>query len=305
MSDELNLSALTPTISLRASVWKTMSYFDVFQHPLHLREITTFVDVAGVSEEMVKEQLNDFIGQKLISESAGYYYLGSDKTKVRRRLEGNIRACKKMRVARIFSRIISFFPYTRAVMISGSMSKGVMHQDSDIDFFVISKPGRLWLNRTLLALFKKIFLLNSHKYFCINYFIDEDHLAIPDRNIFTATEIAFLMPMSNYQLHQRFLAANQWYAKHYPNLDSFRHQPDPQPLIRRIAELPFNNGLGDRLESLCMKLNNNYWRRKYHLRDLSNPDSDIYSTPHTSKYHPNRQQFIVLEQLEQRLNVNI
>src|SRR4029453_8923510 len=97
--------------------------------------------------------------------------------------------------------LIASFPYVRCVCISGSLSKKYFDDTTDIDFFVITKPGRLWVCRTFLILFKKLFLLNSKKYFCINYFIDSDNLEIPDQNIFTATELTTLIPMHDYELY--------------------------------------------------------------------------------------------------------
>lgn len=286
---------------LAASVLRTLQYFDVFQHPLLATEIQEFSDIPGIELSKVEHSLHRLMEIGIVGQCSGYFYLGSDIGKVKRRIEGNLRACKRMPTARFFSRLISLFPYTRAVLISGSFSKGVMHPDSDIDFFIITKPGRLWLNRTLLALFKKVFLLNSHKNFCINYFIDEEHLTIPDKNRFTATEIATLMPMSNYHLHQKFLIANGWHKDYYPNHGHLNRKPDRAPLIRRVLEIPLNTKLGDWLEQTCMRISNSFWKRKYHMQDIGNPHSDIYSTPWVSKYHPNRQQFVVLESYSKNL----
>ena len=79
--------------------------------------------------------------------------------------------------------------------ISGSLSKGYYDDDGDIDFFIITSPKRLWIARTFLILYKKIFLLNSRKYFCVNYFISSNALEIEEKNIFTATELTTLLPM--------------------------------------------------------------------------------------------------------------
>ena len=85
------------------------------------------------------------------------------------------------------------FPFVRGVFLSGSISKGFMSESDDIDYFIITAPGRLWLTRTLLILFKKIFLFNSFRNFCLNYFIDSENLYIPEHNRYTATEIVFLI----------------------------------------------------------------------------------------------------------------
>ena len=79
------------------------------------------------------------------------------------------------------TKFISKFPYVRAILLSGSISKGYMDKDSDVDYFIITQPNRLWVTRLLLMLFKKIFLFNSRKVFCINYFVDSEKLEIEEK----------------------------------------------------------------------------------------------------------------------------
>ena len=99
-------------------------------------------------------------------------------------------------------RSIKRFPFVRAVFLSGELSKNISSDDGDIDFMIVTEKNRLWICRTLLTFFKKIFLFNQKKYLCINYFVDEEHLHLPKKNIFTATEIAHVKPLFNFILFQ-------------------------------------------------------------------------------------------------------
>ena len=107
-----------------------------------------------------------------------YYQTQNEPDWSLRRQECNRRADRILPVAQRMARLIGSFPFIRGVFVSGSLSKHSMKADSDIDFFLITEPGRLWLARTLLVVFKKIFLFNSHKYFCVNYFVDTKHLEV-------------------------------------------------------------------------------------------------------------------------------
>ena len=119
------------------------------------------------------------------------------------------------------SRKIAKFPYVKGVCLSGALSKGFYDDDGDFDFFIITKPNRLWIARTILVLYKKIFLLNSKKYFCVNYFISTDKLEISEQNLFTATEIATLIPLYGTDTFKEFLEAkNPWAAPYFPNKPS-------------------------------------------------------------------------------------
>ncbi len=114
-------------------------------------------------------------------------------------------------------KLISRFPFVRAVLASGSLSKGYMDEKSDIDFFIITAPHRLWIARTLLVLYKRLFLGGSHKHFCVNYFVDEDHLEIEEKNLFTATELATVLPLYGAEQYKSLIKTNGWVRDFFPN----------------------------------------------------------------------------------------
>ena len=176
-----------------------------------------------------------------------------------------------------------------AIFISGSTSKGVVNKGGDIDYFIITRPNRLWLTRTLLILFKKIFLLNSHRYFCINYLIDTDHLEIEEKNRFTATEIATLMPVFDSPYYQEFWNTNSWIDQFYPNVKrrkSLMLSEMPTSRIKQFFENLFEGKLGEQLDISAMKINMRRWKRKFKHMDKKRFDVALKSRPYVSKHHP-------------------
>jgi len=171
--------------SLSKSIIKTLAYYDIFDYPLTLKEIYFCLDTNSIDKEELNAEANSLMTKNIIYMKNDYYLLNPDYNRVIRRVEGNGRAKGKMKIAKWFANFISLFPFVRAVFLSGSISKGYLDKEADIDYFIITKQNRLWLSRFLLVLFKKIFLLNSYKYFCINYFISEDNLEIEEKNIYT------------------------------------------------------------------------------------------------------------------------
>lgn len=202
------------------------------------------------------------------------------------------------------ARFIARFPYIRAVFVSGSLSKHSMKPDSDVDFFLITTPGRLWLARTLLVLFKKIFLFNSHKYFCVNYFIDTQHLEIEEQNLFTATEIVTLLPMYGGDWYQAFCRENQWAWRQYPHatLRPVHDVPgSARSWFKRNAEWLLGGAFGDWLDSRAMHLTVRFWRKKFSHLDDSTFNVALKSRRHVSKHHPLYFQKKVLEHLSVRM----
>ena len=167
----------------------------------------------------------------------------------------------------------------------------------------MTAPGRLWIARSLLIAFKKVFLLNSRRDFCVNYFVDTEHLAIEDRNLFTATELLTLVPTFGPQVCADFFAANTWAGDLLPNATV----PDPAQaadghgLFKRAVERLLRNGFGDELDEWLMHRTVQHWRARFPEMDRARFDRAMRSRRYVSKHHPRDYQRRVLEAFEQRL----
>ena len=280
---------------VEGSILSTLAYSGVFDYPLTFQEICERSPYPSCIEQVMKSAVDNLVGCGLVNENGGFYFLGNDGSVVSRRLEANARAAARMRPARFFSSLIARFPYVRAVMISGSMSKGVMDPDDDIDFFIVTEPDRLWITRVLLTLFKRVFLLNSHRNFCLNYFISSDKLLIPERNIFTASEIGSLLPMFNRDVYLDFMKVNDWYKDFYPNVP-LRESAGTD--IRRYAGSMLEHIVSGRfagyLDDFCLSITRNFLSRKYHTLQPERFETDLETTKSVSKHHPNQQQLKIL-----------
>jgi hypothetical protein len=224
---------------------------------------------------------------------------------VKKRIRSEQRCLRKQRLIRRFALFISRFPYVESVSISGSCSKGLLDEDGDVDYFIITTRGRLWLCRSFLIAFKKIFLLNSKKYFCLNYFVDAENLEIPDRNIFVASEIKTLRPISNKPLFEKFLQANSWVEEFLPHKindkESFLREKRPRKFLFRLVELAFNSKIGSSLDDFCFRLTYSVWKKKFRHLNKDDFHLNFRSKKNVSKHHPGGFQKKVLGEMGTRL----
>src|SRR5258708_24238302 len=154
---------------------RAIMYFDVFNYPITAQEAHAFAP--GIIENKTYEAaLENLVAEKIIFQFGKFYSIQNNHELAERRRRGNLLAEEKMETARRYSRLISSFPFVLAVLLSGSISKGFMEESSDIDFFIITEAKRLWIVRCALAVFRRVFLFNSHKNLCTNYFIDTENL---------------------------------------------------------------------------------------------------------------------------------
>jgi predicted nucleotidyltransferase len=298
---------------VKENILRTLLYYDIFSHPLKPEEIFIFLPRNSMPKSKIFELIRDFSAESgcKFAEHSGYVYVkpNSHYIDLRRKKEKCSR--RMWRIARVMTHIIKRFPFVRAVFITGSLSKNSSEEVSDIDFMVVTKQNRLWISRTLLMLFKKIFLFNSYKYFCLNFFITEDNLEIPFKNVFTATEIAHIKATFGTGLMNRFVMANTWIKEYFPNyeyLDPYLHTSgfkvnNRRSFLQRIFEIPFSGKAGNKLDDYLREKTSGFWKRKYSRLPEDDRKLLFRTERNVSTAHPGDMQRNILAKYNEKLKM--
>lgn len=292
-------------ITLEQSVLRTLLYFSMFQYPLRSDEVFKFLGTNSITPGDVDLALEGLAREGRVYRHGNLYGLTADNSIASRRLRGNALAQRMSALAHRRGRFIGSFPFVRAVMASGSFSKGYMDENSDLDFFVVTAPGRLWIARMLIAFYKRIFLLNRHKYCCCNYFVTDDHLEIEEKNLFTATELATLIPISGRSVYHRLMRANPWISEYFPNFRVAVPEEIPESrdgFFKRAVESLLAGTAGDKLTHFFRGLTLKRWKRLY-AKGYPAADFNLAfkSTASVSKNHPKHFQRRILERYDAML----
>lgn len=278
---------------------KPLVYFSIFNYPLSSREIYLFS--SAESEEVIKQELCYLKEKGVVTHDDQYYTIHNHKESVSKRKAGNKMANNMMQKAYKRGVFIAKFPYIKAVGISGALSKNYHDKDSDVDYFVITKANRLWIARTLLMLYKKVFLLNSRKLFCVNYFITEETLEIKEQNIFTATELLTMIPVcGNFD---QFYKENQWVSGFLPNLKigkKAKYETIKTSVLTRIVEYFFSMKLGNSVERWFLKITLQKWNSKFNHLSKQDFNIALKSKKGVSKHHPRNFQKKVIDKLNKK-----
>jgi len=296
-----SISPLPSTLQVEKNILLPLLYFDIFNYPMTKEEIMRFAPWPLTAD--FDSALVSLIDRLLIYRVGDFYSLTNDPSSVHRRKAGNVLAQKRMHTAKKFGRLMSAIPFVRAVMLSGSISKGYMDDRSDIDYFIIAQSGRLWLVRTAMALFRRVFLLNSHKDFCTNYFVGNSALEIGEKNIFTAVETATLKPVYGKHPVYEFQAANTWIDAFLPNRkieNGLGEEHDS--ILKKGWEKILSLSLFDKLDDWLMVQSIKHWKKRYG-QQLDTDDFLIafQSTPQVSRSHPNFYQKKVLSRYAKKI----
>lgn len=281
---------------------KPLLYFSLFKYPLTKEEVIAFSNTENANT--IRKELDTLVEDGIIYKINSFYSCENDASQIERRVAGNEGARNIAKKADRMSRLISKFPFVEGVGISGALSKGFFDKDGDIDFFIITSKERLWIARTLLILYKKIFLLNSKKYFCVNYFISENSLEIEEKNLFTATELVTLIPMYGNGSFKKFYDTNTWAYTKFPNRVFGQGLGELKPIVKprmiRFTEKVLRSKIGEKLDTFFLKLTYKKWKLKF---SEMNPDQfhvAMKSTKSVSKHHPQGFQHKVITQLNEK-----
>ncbi len=272
------------------SLEEVLHYFDFFNHALAAEEILRYIAVPA-SLSKVKEGLQLLTMEGLVYEKQGWFALDSASLELRIKHEQLNQ--KRLKLARRVGRFIALFPFVRGVYLSGSLSKsGVQSKDDDLDFFILTASNRVWTTKFFLIAFKKTFLLNSEKYFCINLLMDENRLSLAKRNRYTATEVVSLVALKNTAGLERFLQANHWVKDYFPNVALPEKRAVEQESLTMLERI-LDRLLGGAFEQWCKERFTNHMRTHTDLEE-----GYFEAEAHSSAYFPQSVEQRLLKHLE-------
>jgi hypothetical protein len=291
------------TSVLQEQILRTLLYYDIFNYPLKIDEIIKFLGTRHADINLIRAQLDELIEEKQVFRFGEFYSIQDNTTYIARRENGNREAERYLPLAFKKAKLIAAFPFVRGVLASGSLSKGYMDEKSDLDFFIITKPGRLWIARTLLVMYKRLFLFNSHKHFCVNYFIDSDHLEIEEKNVFTATELATVIPLYGKEHYENLHRKNSWLLNFFPNYAPRSTKDvanDNVGKVKGLCEKLIDAMGGDWFEQHFMRMTWERWMKMYGNQYTQSDFKVAFKTKnYASKNHPRHfQKTVVTRHLE-------
>ena len=292
---------------LQESILNVVTYFDIFHYPLTAEEIRTFMD-KQCNEEQVHNLLNELLSDERIFKTHDFYTLHKNSSLAAKRIKENAAAKKQMRKAKKIAAFLTWFPFIKGIAISGSLSKQVAKEDSDVDFFIITTANRLWLSKIFFTTFiKLVSFIALDKWFCLNYVIDETNLEVKEKNIFTATEIITLIPLYGSSLFDKFFETNNWMYDYFPNhaIKKSVAKEVSAILPRSIVEWMLNNKKGDKTDDKLMLYFKKRWKRLADQNRFSKTGFQIgtmMAEKHSCRPYPQHFQQKILNIYEEKLN---
>ncbi len=232
---------------LERAIWCTVAYGDVFDYPLTAQEIHRYLAGLWASQAEVADALaRGRLFPRHLGRREGYFFLPGREAIVALRQERARLARQLWPQALGYGQLMARLPFVRMVGVTGSLAMDNPGEQADIDYLIVTESERLWLARMLII---GVVHLAARRgtVLCPNYLVSERALLFPTRNIYTAHELAQMVPLSGPAVYRRIRAVNAWCQRFLPNAQGPPRDftgPAARGLAQRLAEAPLRTPLG-------------------------------------------------------------
>lgn len=283
---------------LEQSVMRTVLWFSQFSYPLTAFEIWKWLlkpeRSYGLGEVYSVLERSEWLHKKLESQEGFYALRGSGINRlIKERQDKFLDSERKFALLRRVATYFSLLPGVRSVAAANTLAWWFTTKDSDIDLYIVTKPGHIWSSRFWLVV---PFLLLGRRPepqqpttvqdpFCFSFFstsssLNLESLCLP-RDYYMAFWVRSLVPVLDRDGSLRTIQTeNRWVTRALPNSHPRSTHPRHVPLTLpslpiqwRVTEPLFRWVQRDRLPTS--------------LRELANLDSRVVVSDEVLKFHDN------------------
>ena len=169
-----------------------------------------------------------------------------------------------------YGRLIAGLPFVRMLAITGSLAMNNVENNPDIDYLVVTVGGRLWMVRAMVLAVARLAALQGVR-LCPNYLVSEQALVFEEHTLYTAHELAQMIPLFGMEVYRRISSLNRWKERLLPNAQGL-----PPSILDRISPRHRRPGMKPALEA-ALRLPPGAWFERWEMgrkiRKLSHEQS--------------------------------
>ena len=207
---------MTPTCAEERAVLQSVIYASLFDYPLTLAQLReSLVEVAADEASIAAWCRTSALLQATVEYRDHLYFPAGRGDLVETRARREALSRELLHRHSPVLQFVAHMPFVRMVALSGSLAHLNADPAADVDLFVITAAKRVWLVTVAVLLVAKV--LGWRRRLCLNYVISERQMAITPTDLFTANQIIHLLPLAGHSTYRRFLNANAFVSRWYPN----------------------------------------------------------------------------------------
>ena len=257
---------------LRTAVLQTIAYGDVFDYPMTVTEIHRYLIGHKASLPAVEQLLTSDPWQngRLASKDKGYLMLPGREAIVVKRQQRARHARQLWPEAIRYGRLIARLPFVRMIAVTGSLAVDNPAREADIDYLIVTENGRLWVCRAFIIAIVRL-AARRQLTLCPNYILSQSQIEFKEHNLYTAHEVAQMIPVAGQTTYQQLRQANKkWLMSYLPNAAgpprTLIHEPESLAAGRRWLENSLRSRPGQWVEQWEMQRKIRKFRRQHQDR---------------------------------------
>lgn len=288
------------------AILRAVAYASIFDFPLSAEELRRTLTRPSSSVGALERDIEHsaFLQSRIHCANGWYVPAGrADLIDRRRFREAHSRAF--LSAHRRTLDMICLMPFTRLVAISGSLAHLNADADADLDLFVITRGPHVWTVALLLVVMAKA--LGCRDVVCANFVLADTHMTLDQSDLYTASQVLHLRPVTGAEGYAEFLAANPFVRHTFPNAADQPAAPFPlpragawrvlKPFLEAVLWLP--SGL---LERVCRRAYG--WHLRRRVSRWRSPDQ-VRLEPCCLKLHTNSHRRAVLARLDRLVDESL
>ena len=299
--------------TLEQAIIRTVSWFSLFEYPLTSFEVWKYLfgKKATLQEVDLCLYHSDYL-QKHLEKKDGFIFFYNPTRSIedilRKHHENYVDAIFKLKKIKRMLWFFRLFPSIECVAACNSLAWFSTTHKSDIDLFIIVKPGTIWITRLCLVI-PFVFLgkrpgQTIKDPFCFSFFLSSDNLnleqfAIKPKDFYLALWAMSLIPFLNRgRTFEIFIERNQWVFSDFPN-NVFRqpHEELCQNIKKRIC-IGFSW-----IERFARFIQ---WKRfPSTLKNIANKNTNVVISDQVLKFHIDDKRQFFYEQWKKRIAIII
>lgn len=212
--------------SLNSNIEKTLAWFALFNYPLTITELWQWL--WSPSNTVSYQDIYHLVQSGQINAVSPFVVLTGREDDIETRAQRYLFAVRKQRKARRVTWWLSWLPWVEGVALCNSLGYQNARDESDIDFFIITKPNTIWLTRLIAVAFLKLLgqrpsIEHGRDTLCLSFYVTSDNLnldyiALTNGDPYLTYWVVQLSPLfGRGAIWKRFFEENKWVASILPN----------------------------------------------------------------------------------------
>jgi hypothetical protein len=289
---------MMPTRDQELAVLQSVVYASLFDYPLTIDQLHHALVGARADQQTIAAwwRSSPFL-QAAIEYRDGLYFPAGRRDLIATRARRETLSRALLDRDRQILTLLSNMPFVRMVALSGSLAHLNAEGSADLDLFVITAPRRVWSVMVAVLVLSRVF--GWRKHLCLNYVVSERAMKITPKDLFSANQIIHLRPLSGHDVFARFLKANAFVTRFYPNFAGVTPMTDQRAnVLKRVVEGVLRLGPAPLAEAASRIVYRWHLRRKaatWQSRD------QVRLAPECLKLHTSSHRASIIERFERAM----